>query len=103
VGQKRRATERLACGECGADGFAPCINKRTGKVIKGFHSSRRVAGKHDHLNAEVARIEGEADDFWRFCWEAIGLPANKYPPPGKPYWHFMPELDPSRDAYFGDW
>ena len=101
MGRVRRAIHRLACGECLATGYDPCVNKRTGKAIKGFHSSRRLSGRHDAMNALMRELEGgEDEDLFRFAWEAFGLPANRYPPPGKPYWHFMPELHPD-DQYHG--
>lgn len=103
MSRKRKAQERLPCGECLATGYNLCRNKRTGKEMKNFHSSRRIAGRNDALNREVAEIdkEGETESFFLFAWEAFGLAPSKYPPPGKPYWHFMPELDPA-DQYHGN-
>jgi hypothetical protein len=102
MGQVRRAIHRLACGECLAPAYDPCVAKRGGRPMKGYHCSRRLEGKYAHLNQFVRKLEGDDDDegLWRFVWEAIGLPANKYPG-SKPYWHFMPELDPA-NGYHGD-
>jgi hypothetical protein len=75
--------------------------------MKHFHSSRRVQGRNDVLNAQVAKIDGvgELEEFLMFGWTILGLPEHKYPVPIKPAeWQALydahPGIDP-KDQYHG--
>ena len=71
----------------------------TGLPLKNFHKSRCWEANEDVVNAQVKQIEKQsAEEWWRFCWEALGLPANKYP--GDKPIHFMyPDLDPDNQYH----
>lgn len=109
MGQKRRATERLKCGECGSEGYAPCKNKRTGREIKGFHGSRRFAGRNTVLNRQVAEIERdtEAEHYFMFAWLVFGGEERTYPGKATPdMWASLysehPDYHPGQ-RYWGTW
>jgi hypothetical protein len=108
MGKIRNAVKRLLCGTCGADGYAPCVHRVTGKPLKNFHSSRRCEGRAEVLNKQVAHIEGDDDpeEFWMFCFIFLGLRQADYPKQvplasWDSLYQKYPDINP-HDQYHGD-
>lgn len=108
LGRVRQAIGRLACGECGAAIYTPCVNKRTKREIKGFHSSRRFAGRNDVLNRQVGEIERETEaaHFFMYAWLVFGGRESNYPEKSEPSsWAALyqehPDYDPGQ-RYWGE-
>lgn len=107
MGKQRRATERLPCAMCGAAGYSPCISRTTGREMKGNHGPRASAGRHDHLNATLRKIDGMDEQFWMWVHRFFGLSQHDYPVKLHPrewteLYQQYPELNPA-DQYHGEW